>query len=83
MEISAINTSSIAPTFTANLSPSIVPLDIASNALLPTSALDISNFSSNSFVSGIPARQHKDRLRQDVLVNQLPKIINRIRKLEK
>ena len=38
---------------------------------------------SDSFVSGIPARNHKDRLRQDVVVNQLPNILNRIRKLEK
>ena len=38
---------------------------------------------SDSFVSGIPARNHKDRLRQDVAVNQLPNILNRIRKLEK
>ena len=36
-----------------------------------------------SFVSGIPARHHKDRLRQDVVVNQLPDILNRIRKIEK
>ena len=37
----------------------------------------------DSFVSGIPARNHKNRLRQDVVVNQLPDILNRIRKLEK
>ncbi len=36
-----------------------------------------------SFVSGIPARHHKNRVRQDVVVNQLPDILNRIRKLEK
>ena len=36
-----------------------------------------------SFVSGIPARSHKDRIRQDVVVNQLPDILNRIRKIEK
>lgn len=36
-----------------------------------------------SFVSGIPARQHNERLRQDVVINQLPDILNRIRKLEK
>ena len=36
-----------------------------------------------SFVSGIPARPHKDRIRQDVVVNQLPDILNRIRKIEK
>jgi len=36
-----------------------------------------------SFVSGVPARHHKNRLRQDVIINQLPDILNRIRKLEK
>ena len=36
-----------------------------------------------SIVSGIPARHHKNRIRQDVVVNQLPDILNRIRKLEK
>ena len=39
--------------------------------------------SENSFVSGIPARAHKERIRQDVLVNQLPNILDRIRNLEK
>ena len=38
---------------------------------------------SGSFVSGVPARDHKERLRQDVIINQLPNILNRIRKLEK
>ena len=33
-----------------------------------------------SFVSGVPARHHKNRLRQDVIINQLPDILNRIRK---
>ena len=37
----------------------------------------------DSFVSGIPARPHKNRLRQDVIINQLPGILNRLRKLEK
>ena len=36
-----------------------------------------------SFVSGVPARHHKNRLRQDVIINQLPDILNRIRKMEK
>ena len=36
----------------------------------------------NSFVSGMPARPHKNRLRQDVIINQLPDILNRLRRLE-
>jgi len=36
-----------------------------------------------SFVSGIPARPHKNRLRQEVIINQLPEILIRLRKLEK
>ena len=35
-----------------------------------------------SYVSGIPARPHKNRLRQDVIINQLPDILNRLRNLE-
>lgn len=38
---------------------------------------------SKSFVSGIPARAHKERMRQDVLINKLPSIVDRIRKIEK
>jgi len=30
----------------------------------------------------MPARPHKNRLRQDVVINQLPDILNRVRKLE-
>ena len=41
------------------------------------------SLSSDSIVSGIPARLHKNRLRQEVIINQLPDILNRIRKLEK
>jgi len=38
---------------------------------------------AGSFVSGIPARPHKKRLRQDVIINQLPDVMNRLNKLEK
>ena len=44
MDINPIKTKSIAPTFTANLSPSVVPFEIDSKALLPKSDLFISNF---------------------------------------
>tara|TARA_B100001250_G_scaffold347227_1_gene317385 strand:- start:881 stop:1891 length:1011 start_codon:yes stop_codon:yes gene_type:complete len=37
---------------------------------------------SNSYVSGIPSRDHKNRLRQDYLITKLPKLVKRINKLE-
>ena len=37
----------------------------------------------NSFVSGTPAKPHQNRLRQEVVINKLPDLLNRIRKLEK
>ncbi len=35
-----------------------------------------------SFVSGIPARNHKTRLKQEVIINRLPDLLSRIRTLE-
>ena len=35
------------------------------------------------YSSGIPSKHHNNRLRQDVIINQLPDILNRIRRLEK
>ena len=36
-----------------------------------------------SIVSGIPAKNHKDRLKQEAIINKLPEIMTRLRKLEK
>ena len=58
-------------------------LTIAKGSIVAAKSAVYQSIGPDSFVSGIPARHHKDRLRQDVVVNQLPNILNRIRKLEK
>jgi len=58
-------------------------LTIGKGSMVAAKSAVFQSLESNSFVSGIPARQHKDRLRQDVIINQLPNILNRIRNLEK
>lgn len=35
-----------------------------------------------SFISGIPARKHSDRLKQDIALTQLPELQKRVRKIE-
>ena len=58
-------------------------LTIGKGSIVAAKSAVYQSIASDAFVSGIPARYHKDRLRQDVVVNQLPNILNRIRKLEK
>ena len=41
------------------------------------------SFNSGSFISGIPARNHTDRIRQDILISKLPEIQKKIKVLEK
>ena len=58
-------------------------LNIGKGTIVASKSAVYQSLKPNSFVSGIPARYHKERLRQDVVINQLPDILNRIRKLEK
>ena len=58
-------------------------LNIGTGSIVASKSAVYQSLEPNSFVSGIPARNHKERLRQDVVINQLPEILNRIRKLEK
>ena len=48
----AINTNNIAPTLIANFNPSVVPLDIASRALVPILSFEMIKFSLICSVSG-------------------------------
>ena len=34
----------------------------------------------NSFVSGIPAKNHSERLKQEVIINKLPSLYKKIKK---
>ena len=58
-------------------------LNIGKNSIIAAKSAVFESLNSDSIVSGIPARLHKNRLRQEVIINQLPDILNRIRKLEK
>ena len=58
-------------------------LVIGEGSIVAAKSAVFQSLEPGSFVSGVPARNHKDRLRQDVIINQLPNILNRIRKLEK
>ena len=58
-------------------------LTIGKDSIVASKAAVYQSLEAGSFVSGIPARPHKNRLRQDVIINQLPTILNRLRKLEK
>ena len=55
-------------------------LIIEENSTIASKSAVYQSISAGSFFSGIPARNHKDRLRQDVIINQLPNILNRLRK---
>ena len=58
-------------------------LTIGKGSTIAAKSAVYQSLEQDSFVSGIPARHHKDRLRQDVVISQLPDILNRIRTLEK
>ncbi len=58
-------------------------LTIGRGSIVASKTAVYKSLEAGSFVSGIPARPHKNRLRQDVIIDQLPAILNRLRKLEK
>ena len=57
-------------------------LTIGGGSTIAAKSAVFQSLDPNSLVSGVPARPHKNRLRQDVVINQLPDILNRVRKLE-
>ena len=58
-------------------------LTIGKGSIVAAKSAVYQSIDPGSFVSGIPARHHNERLRQDIIINQLPDILNRIRKIEK
>ena len=58
-------------------------LIIGQNSIIASKSAVFHSLEDDSFVSGIPAKEHKSRLKQDVIINQLPDILNRLRRLEK
>lgn len=57
-------------------------IKIGERTVVASKSAVTSSLEPGSFVSGIPARNHKSRLRQDVVVSQLPELLKRIRHLE-
>ena len=58
-------------------------LKIGKNSIVASKSAVYESLKPNSFVSGTPAKPHQNRLRQEVVINKLPDLLNRIRKLEK
>ena len=57
-------------------------LNIGDNSIIAAKSGVFKSFDNNSFVSGTPARNHSDRLRQDILVTKLPDIQKKIKYIE-
>ena len=57
-------------------------LTIGSGSVIAAKSGVFQSIGENSFVSGTPARPHKERLRQNAAVNKLPDLLKRVRKLE-
>ncbi len=57
-------------------------LKIGDKCIVASKSAVMQDLPAGSFVSGIPARKHQDRKRQDVVVGQLPELLRRLRRLE-
>ena len=57
-------------------------IEIGDNVVIASKSAIFKSVKSGSFVSGIPARKHNDRIRQDVLISKLPEIYKKIRNIE-
>ncbi|MDP6570988.1 MAG: UDP-3-O-(3-hydroxymyristoyl)glucosamine N-acyltransferase [Candidatus Marinimicrobia bacterium] len=57
-------------------------LTIGSGSVIAGKSGVFQSIEENSFVSGTPARPHKERLRQDAATNKLPDLLKKVRKLE-
>lgn len=57
-------------------------VEVGDNTVIASKSAIFKSVKSGSFVSGIPARKHNDRIRQDVLISKLPEIYKKIRKIE-
>jgi len=58
-------------------------IEIGDNSIIAAKSAVLQSLPKNSFVSGNPARQHKNRIKQELIIQKLPEILKRIRNLEK
>jgi len=57
-------------------------LIIGKNSIIAAKSAILQSLPSDSFVSGNPARNHKKRIKQEFIIQQLPEMLLRIRNLE-
>ncbi len=57
-------------------------ISIGDKCVIASKSAVMKSIKPGSFVSGIPARNHLARRKQDVVISQLPNLLKRIRKLE-
>ena len=57
-------------------------LNIGDNSIIAAKSGVFKSFKSGSFISGIPAKNHNDRKRQEVLITKLPDLNKRIKNIE-
>ena len=57
-------------------------IKIEDNCIIATNSLVTKSLKKGSFVSGIPARDHLDRRKQEAVINQLPQFKKRLKELE-
>ena len=58
-------------------------LKVGDKCVVATNTLVTKSLKTGSFVSGIPARDHMKRRKQEAVINQLPQLQKRVRTLEK
>ena len=55
-------------------------INISNNVMIGPKSFIIKSIKSNSYLSGNPARNHRDRLKHDILIQKLPDIYKKIAK---
>ena len=58
-------------------------IKVGNKCVVATNTLVTKSLKTGSFVSGIPARDHMKRRKQEAVINQLPQLQKRVRTLEK
>ena len=58
-------------------------ISIGDRCIVASKSAVLKSLPAGSFVSGIPTRNHSDRKRQDIVIQQLPELLKRLRKLER
>ena len=57
-------------------------IEIGENSIIAAKSAVLQSIPNDSFVSGNPARNHKKRVKQEIVIQQLPEMVKRIRNIE-